>query len=100
MVVVRRVIVPDGSAVEVIEGEYAEGDSAAGHTNVEFVIKNKTGTAPIYLGDEDVISSEGFEWAVADGPLEWRLGPGERLFAILADGAADQEVHVLGRTIG
>lgn len=59
-----------------------------------FVLKNKTGTAPIFLGGLNVTTATGFEWAPADGPLDTNVEPAETLYGI-AD--TPQTIHVLSQ---
>ena len=102
MVLNRRAQVTDAGVVELMEGESAAGGAKAQEVDVEFIAKNKTGTASIYVGPEDLTAGDGgtgFEWAPADGPLIWKLRRGEQLFARLAAGAAAQTVHILARTL-
>ncbi|MDQ3933423.1 MAG: hypothetical protein M3340_02195 [Actinomycetota bacterium] len=59
-----------------------------------YLLKNVTGTASVYLGGTDAVTTgNGFEWTVADGPLEVELEPGEKLYGVVA--ATTQAVHVL-----
>lgn len=65
----------------------------------EFLIKNVTAAAAIYLDTtlnsavSAVDATNGFLWDIADGPLTIKLEAGERLYALSASGA--QTVHVL-----
>lgn len=60
----------------------------------QFLLKNKTGTAPVFLGAANVSTSNGFEWAPTDGPLDIELEPGESLYGV-AD--TQQTIHVLAQ---
>lgn len=49
-----------------------------------YVVKNVTGTAPIFLGGGPAVTViNGFEWVVADGPLTIDLQAGEDLYGIV-----------------
>lgn len=59
-----------------------------------FLLKNATATAAVFLEvGAPATTGAGFEWAVADGPLEIALEPGEKLYGIVA--ATPQTIHVL-----
>lgn len=66
----------------------AEGD----YRTTTHVLKNTTGTAPIFLGGAEVTNVDGFEWQPSDGPFELTLEPGEQLYGYAS---ADQDVQVL-----
>ena len=68
-------------------------EGGADYFLVRFRVKNLTGTASIYLGPSGVTTANGFEWAVADGMLEFELEPGESLYGIVA--ATTQTVHAI-----
>lgn len=72
--------------------ENTSGDSTDVST-LSFVLKNLTASASIYVGPSGVTTSNGFEWAVSDGPLSIDLEPGEELYGIVA--STSQTVHVL-----
>jgi len=59
------------------------------------LIKNLTGTASVFLGPQGVTTANGFQWDVADGPLEVELEPGEAIYGIVA--ATPQTLHVLAQ---
>lgn len=59
-----------------------------------FLLKNMTGTAPIYLEvGSAATTTNGFRWDPTDGPMSLTLDKGEVLYAI--SGGADQTVHLL-----
>lgn len=73
---------------------YSNAETSSGDEfGVKLLLKNVTGTASVFLGPSGVTTANGFEWAVADGPLEIELEPGESLYGVVA--ATQQTVHVL-----
>lgn len=67
-----------------------EGEWATRH----YLLKNKTGTASVFLGAQGVAAADGFEWEVADGPLEIDLEAGEQLYGLASPA---QTIHVLSQ---
>lgn len=60
-----------------------------------FIVKNVTGTQPVYLGKDTTEASavNGFAWAASDGTLTIDLEPGETLYGLSA--GATQTLHTL-----
>jgi hypothetical protein len=67
----------------------AEGD----FRTVRVLLKNATGTAPVFVGGSGLTAANGFQWDVADGPLALVLEPGESISGIVA--SVTQAIHVI-----
>lgn len=78
------------SVASVTAGETIE---AADYKARRYLIKNKTGTASVFIGGSGLTTGNGFEWEVGDGALTVDLEAGETLYAIVATGT--QTLHVL-----
>lgn len=72
---------------------YTNSETGSDLHSVRVLLKNVTATVSVYLGPAGVTTSNGFEWAVADGPVEVELEPGESLYGIVA--VTTQTVHAL-----
>lgn len=86
---------PVAGVAETLLCELSADAGPSDDTTRRFLLRNATGTASVFLGPAGVTAANGFEWAVADGPIEVELEPGEKLYGIVA--AAAQTLHVLGQ---
>lgn len=82
------------SATAIYTAPAATGSSGDDWAGRSFLMKNITGTASVFLGPSGVTTSNGYEWATADGPIGVTLEPGEVLYGIVA--STTQTIHVLG----
>lgn len=71
----------------------AEGETDGPNKAYDIAVKNKTGSASIFLGGSDVTTGTGFEWEVTDGIHTARISATESLYGRVASGT--QTVHVL-----
>ena len=90
MTISSRQAVPIGTTPTLIVSHTASTGAPA-----NYLARNATGTATIYLGPAGVTTSTGFEWLSTDAPLSFALGVGEALYGVVA--SSTQNVDVLGQ---
>lgn len=93
LAITRPVVDTTSGGVLIATNTTAAGEGDFGTRRA--LIKNPTATASVFLGPSGVSTATGFQWDVADGPLEVELEPGESLYGIVA--ATAQTLHVLAQ---